>query len=363
MNGRLRTDNLLGDPAVVLSLLIVAIVFATDVCTPLGVANGVLYSLAILVGLRSGRPRFMFALASLCAFLTILDIFVGPGPDGTEMWKVVVNRFLAIFMISLTTILGVKRRQAEEQRRQAEERTRLHLADLAHMGRLQLAGQLATSLAHELNQPLAAVSLQSEIATHVARTDPARSKEVLAALAEITEQAQRAGAILRALRALVQKGKSQRQALDVDDLVREVARLIDSQARRARVTLSLRQTNPLLPVFGDRIQIEQVLLNLLHNSLEAILASTSSGPRTVEVETTLVEGAVQVTVRDTGVGLPSDDPEQVFERFYSTKPDGMGVGLAISRSIVEAHGGRLWATANPDVGATFTFTLPTARRA
>ena len=348
--------------AVLLSLTLAAIVFAVDLTLPLGVASAIPYTFAVLVALKAPARGFAPGLALVCCVLTIVKVIVLPERGSTELWKVVANRLLALFAIGMTAFLGMKRRRADERRQAAEEQTRLHLSDLAHMGRLQTAGQLAAALAHELNQPLAAVSLQAEIATHLIHKPEARNTEILgAALAEITEQSQRAAAIVRALRAMVQKAEPKQTPVDVNDIVQQVERLMATQAKRAGVRLEL-CLSPTPPVLGDRIQLEQVLLNLVQNALEAVQAADAP-PRLVQVEAKPEADCVMVAVCDSGVGLAAAEVERVFERFYTTKPTGMGMGLGISRSIIEAHGGRLWAAPNPTRGATFTFTLPILRSA
>jgi C4-dicarboxylate-specific signal transduction histidine kinase len=220
------------------------------------------------------------------------------------------------------------------------------------MGRLAVAGELATVLAHELNQPLAAVCLQADIAAHLAHA--VDSSELKAALGEVTEQSRRAAEIVRTIRRTVRRAEAERGTVDLNEAVGVVVRLLDWKARRAGVAVQVRLAEPLPHTFGDRVQLEQVIFNLLQNAIEAIVAR-SAGPRTVVVETTTEGEMVCVRVRDTGIGL--SDPERVFERFYTTKPDGMGLGLAIGRSAAEKHGGRLYARAI-EGGAEFTLALP-----
>ena len=349
------------DRAVLVSLALTWLVFVVDANTPLGVASAVPFSLAVLIALKARSTRFVYWLASLCSALTMLDLAIGPGPGGTEMWKVVTNRFLALFMIWVTTILGVRRRRAEELRRRAEEQTRLHLADLAHLGRVEIAGQLATGLAHELNQPLAAISLQAEIAGKLVAHDGSSSRQTMIdAMSQIAEQSERAAAIIRKLRELVQKTPIQRLAVDINQLVRETTQMIEPLAQRAAINIDLRLVKT-PPVLGDKVQLEQVLLNLLQNAIEAA-DDDEDGPRLIHVHTSLEEQQVVIRVQDTGVGLLPNQVERVFERFYTTKSGGMGMGLAISRSIVEAHGGQLWAEGNSPRGATFTLTLTAISR-
>ena len=271
-----------------------------------------------------------------------------PERGTTEMWKVIANRCLALFAIGMTTLLGLHRRSAEARIRQ-------HEADLARMGQLAVAGELATVLAHELNQPLAAVCLQADVAAHLARD--AGSPELKAALSEVAEQAGRAAEIVRSIRRTVRRTAPERGTVDVNEAVRVVARLLDWKARRAGAAVQLRCAEPLPPTHGDRVQLEQVVFNLLQNAIEAVAARRARAAQ-VQVETSADGDTVRVRVRDTGVGLAN--PERAFERFYTTKPDGMGLGLAIGRSVAEAHGGRLSAE-SVEGGAEFTLALPAYR--
>lgn len=340
-----------------LSLLLTATVFAVDLALPLGVAAAVPYTFAVLLALRSPAGWFAPAVAGLCMSLTVAKMGLVPERGTTELWKVVVNRFLALFAIGMTTFLGLRRRQAEAERAAAEERVREHLADLARMGRITTAGQLATGVAHELNQPLAAIGLQSEVAAALAARGAA-AEELTPVLVEIAEQAQRAGEIVRGLRRLVRREEPAPSPVNLADVVRTVARLVDDTARRAGVDVRV-DVAAVPDVLGERVQLEQVVYNLLLNAVEA--TATANGPRVVTVTTAAdVPDGVTVTVRDTGPGLALGDESRVFERFFTTKPGGIGMGLAISRAIVEAHGGRIAATTTAG-GAVFAFTLPTAK--
>jgi C4-dicarboxylate-specific signal transduction histidine kinase len=331
-----------------LGLALVALVFAVDLCLPLGVASAVPYTFAVLLAL-SAKPGWVGpAVAALCMVLTVAKMEIVPERGTTEMWKVIVNRCLALFAIGMTMLLGLLRRRAEARNKQ-------HEADLARMGRLAVAGELATVLAHELNQPLAAVCLQADLAAHLA-ADSA-SPELKEALGAVAEQSCRAAEIVRTMRRTVRRTEPERGPVDLNESARVVGRLLDWKARRAGVSVHLHLTEPLPPTHGDRVQLEQVIFNLLQNAIEAVVAR-GSGPRTVQIETSTADEMVCVRVRDTGVGLT--DPERVFERFYTTKPDGMGLGLAIGRSAAEAHGGRLSAKAIGG-GAEFTLALPVYR--
>lgn len=351
------TRHLLATQPLALSLALALVVFAIDLALPLGVASAVPYTFAVLLALTA-RPAWVGpAVAGLCGVLTLAKIGLVPERGTTEMWKVVANRSLALFAIGMTTLLGVMRRRAEVERIRAEEKLREHQADLAHMGRLSALGQVTATLAHELNQPLAAVCLQADTAARLAASHGNHSHELTQSLAEIAEQSARAAEILRGVRRMARRTSFGRDAIDLNETVRGVVRLLDWQARRAGVTVQFQLTDdPLEHAIGDRIQIEQVLFNLIQNAIEAA-SQISRGPSTVTVETHCKPGEVRTIVRDTGTGLA--DAERVFERFYTTKPNGTGLGLAISRSIAEAHGGRLWAEPTSGSGAVFQFMLPT----
>jgi C4-dicarboxylate-specific signal transduction histidine kinase len=289
--------------------------------------------------------------------LTLAKMELAPDRGTTELWKVLANRGLALFAIGMTTLLGVLRRRAEAERRKAEERVREQQATLAHLGRLSMLGQVAAGLAHELNQPLAAACLQADIASRLAAGDSVRP-ELTTALTEIADQTRRAADIVKSIRRMASRSAPRHDPVDVNDVARGVARLVDWQAQRAGVAVRLKLAEPLEPTFGDRTQFEQVLFNLMQNAIEAVTGR--DGPRVVAVETAAAADAVTVSVRDTGPGLA--DAARAFEPFYTTKPDGLGLGLAISRGIVEAHGGTLQAGESADGGAEFVFTLPTAAK-
>ena len=244
------------------------------------------------------------------------------------------------------------------EQRQAEDQARQHQADLVHVSRLCTMGEMAAGLAHELNQPLAAiVSYTQGCVRRIA--NGAHSSEILDAMKQVTVQAQRAGEIIKHLRNFVSKGEPHRSAVQVNAMVREVLSVCRVDIRRHSATIRLRLTDNLPTVSVDMIQIEQVLVNLLRNGLEAMTSADPAG-REMLIRTFYNDKQqVQISVSDAGEGLPKGfHPEKVFEAFFTTKKEGMGMGLAISRSIIEAHGGRLWAERNPDRGTTFHFTLP-----
>jgi signal transduction histidine kinase/ABC-type uncharacterized transport system substrate-binding protein len=233
--------------------------------------------------------------------------------------------------------------------------------DLARAGRVATIGELTASLAHELNQPLTAILSNAQAGQRILETAPVDLEEVGEILRDIVEDDKRAGEVIRRLRTLLTKGDPQMRVLDLNEALEEVARLVSGDAVVRGVSIQLELADELPPVLGDRVQLQQVALNLVLNGMDAmresgtrerilVLRTARAGPKTVRVE-----------VRDSGAGINEGDMAKIFQTFYTTKPDGMGIGLAITRSIVDVHGGRLEAHNNLDGGATFSFTLPIAQ--
>jgi len=246
-------------------------------------------------------------------------------------------------------------------RRRAEESLRQARTELAHVTRLTSLGELAASIAHEIQQPLAAIVADATASLNwLARAEPevALARE---AIGDIVTEGHRAAEIVQRIRQLATKSDPHKARLEINDVIQSVARLLRTEVLRHRAPLRLTLAAGLPGVLGDRVQLQQVILNLLMNGVEAMEA-VNDRPRRLEVRSQLVAGdRVRVAVVDAGAGFEPDDVDRMFEAFFTTKPGGMGMGLSISRSIVEAHGGRLWATPNPEHGATFQFELPALR--
>jgi PAS domain S-box-containing protein len=244
------------------------------------------------------------------------------------------------------------------RRRDAEEDARRQREDLAHAQRVTTLGELGTSLAHEVNQPLAAILTNAQAAIRLLERQGVGNPDVSEALKDMAADARRASAIIQRLRALSRKEHMPQEGLDLNSLIDDVVSLLRHDFLRKQITV-LRVFDRVVPtIAGDPVQLQQVILNLLVNASEAI-ARTEGGKREVVIVTThRTPGMVEVTVRDTGVGVKESELARMFERFVSTKPGGLGMGLAISRSIVEAHGGRIRATVNTDRGLTVHVELP-----
>ncbi len=243
------------------------------------------------------------------------------------------------------------------ERVQAEKEARLNREELAHVLRVATMGELATSVAHELNQPLSAIAANSQAARRFLTAETADTEEAIDALTDITSDAKRAGKVIRRMRDLLIKRKLQREPVDLNDTVRNVTGLLHSDAVSHHVTVTLDLDDELPTTPGDRTQLEQVMINLMVNAFEA-MTSNEIGHRDLVVRTSVGDaGSSKITVSDTGPGFQAG-PDNIFEPFVTTKANGLGMGLSISRSIIDAHGGRLEAVHNPDGGATLCITLP-----
>jgi signal transduction histidine kinase len=243
-------------------------------------------------------------------------------------------------------------------RKRAEMTVQRHYRELAHMARVAMMGELAASLAHELNQPLTAILSNAQAALRFLTANPPDVDEVRAILADVVEDDQRAGEVIRRLRNLLRKGEVEFLPLNLNQLTQEVVRMLHSDAIIRHVAIVVELDPDLPPVPGDRVQLQQVLLNLMLNGFEA-MAERATDDRQMVVRTQWVDAkTIQVAVQDCGSGLDEDVLALIFEPFYSTKSEGMGMGLSICRSILDMHGGRLWAANNLDRGATFYFSLP-----
>lgn len=257
----------------------------------------------------------------------------------------------------------VRRRTAEltreiQEREKAELDARRHREERDQFSRLGILGEMASNIAHELNQPLAAIANYAEGMTRFidgGRTDPDFLRDGARGIAG---QADRAGSIIRRIRSFVRRRDAVREAMNIDDVVRETLSLFEGLAARRGIPLRVFFAGDLPDVSVDRVEIEQVLLNLLQNAVDSMVDREDAAAKGITVRTSLEGDSVKVAVRDHGPGLTPDVEARLFETFFTTKPQGLGLGLSICRTIVESHGGRLWAANNEDGGLTMRFTLP-----
>jgi PAS domain S-box-containing protein len=244
-----------------------------------------------------------------------------------------------------------ERKRAQEQRGQLRELER----DLARMSRVSMMGELAASLAHEIKQPIAAIALNAESSLRWIQREPPGLEQARQALSRIIDDTKRAASIVDRNRALYSQGTPQREPLDLNKVIREMVVMLRDAASRHGIVIR-GELDPALPTTrADRVQLQQVLMNLMLNGIEAM--QEGSGELSLTSQRA-EDGQLLVSVSDSGLGFPGENLDRIFEAFYTTKPQGTGMGLSISRRIIESHGGRLWASANTGRGATFQFTLP-----
>jgi C4-dicarboxylate-specific signal transduction histidine kinase len=267
-----------------------------------------------------------------------------PSPDETRVLE------LATHLAGI----AIERKLAREEL----ERLRQAQTDLAHMNRVTTMGELTASLAHEVNQPIAAAVTDANTCIRWLRRDKPDLVEALAAASRIVKDATRAAEIISRIRLVFRKGTPQRALVDVNEVIREMIVLLRGEATRYNIFVQTELTADMPQVMADRVQLQQIMMNLIMNSIDAMKDVDATRELAIKSQRGQ-NGELQVTVSDTGIGLPSKQTDQIFNAFFTTKPHGTGMGLSISRSIVESHGGRLWAADNSARGASFHFTLPT----
>jgi len=283
--------------------------------------------------------------------------FREPPPWSKHRPALVALGLLLLVQSALIVGLLVERRG----RRRAEAHARENLAVVAHMNRVGAIGELAGAFAHELNSPLGAMLNNAQAARRLLGRGPEASAEVAACLQDLVDDAQRAGEVIRRIRGVLRREDARPVPLDVSAAIRDAVRLLASDARDREVAVALDVPADLPRVTGDGVQIVQVILNLVLNAIDA-LAGTSREQRWVHVSAAARRGGVEIRVADSGPGIPPAQLDRVFDPFFTTKATGLGMGLAISRSIVEAHGGSIAVETAPGGGAAFTVFLPAARR-
>jgi len=279
------------------------------------------------------------------------------GKDGRLVWG-----NLTVSLVrdeSGEPLFGIGMVEDITERKRAEEALRQTQGALAHLSRVMTVGELTASIAHEVNQPLAGVVTNGNACLRWLDRQVPDLEEARAAVERIIRDGHRASEVIRRIRALAKKADPQTAWLDINDVIHEVVALVLSEVRRHRVSLRMELSTALPPLLGDRVQLQQVILNLMINGIEA-MSSVADRPRELLIRSgTQGSPGIFVAVRDSGIGLDPHNIARLFDAFFTTKPRGMGMGLSISRTIIEAHGGRLWTTPNEGHGATFQFTLPT----
>lgn len=339
-------------PALVVTLLAgtMAAIFVADTMTDYAVAAAVFYTAVILAATRMLPARMVVVLACTCIALTLLSFALTR--SGT--YEVgVVNTGISIVAIGVTTYLSLKLVAAEATAHESRER-------LLRMARVTSLGELTASIAHEVNQPLAAIVTSAGACKRWLAQDPPGVDNARRAVDRIVEQANRASAVISRVRGLASGKPSQKSAFDLNELVHEIVALARSQIDDNDIALRLYLREGLPAVTADRVQIGQVVGNLLLNAIEAIAAAAGAA-KEMEITSEMDDAdRVRFSIADSGIGFRHGEMEHLFDAFWSTKKDGIGLGLTISRSIIEANGGRIWVDPNEGGGAVFLFSLPVA---
>jgi C4-dicarboxylate-specific signal transduction histidine kinase len=247
------------------------------------------------------------------------------------------------------------------ERKLIEQNDRKRMLELAHTARLSTMGEMTTEIAHELNQPLSAIMTFSDAGLNIIKSQRPDMEPLLSALNGIAHQAQRAGDIIKGLRSFIGKQETHATTTDINSLIHSVLKLIEVEARSHNIYLEYHLDEKLPYTILEKILIEQVILNLVRNAIEA-LSDIQNRKRILSISSKINrENMIEVTIEDSGPGISKKDPGKIFEAFYTTKPNGMGMGLAICRKIIEAHGGSITVQNNIPYGTRFSFTLPAYR--
>lgn len=319
-----------------------------DTLTNLEIAAGVFQILVVLIAVSFLPRRGVIAMAAFCMLLTVVSYRLtrfGEAEAG------LINCLISLAAIACTTYLALRMSAAIRAVHQAREL-------LEHSARTNMLGALTASIAHEVNQPLAAIATSGNAGLRWMAAEPANLPKARQALERIIADAHRASEIIARVRSMAQRRPPSKEWLNVADTVNGIVQLLHGELDKQSVTLRLDIPAGLPPMLADRVQIPQVLLNLVMNAMQA-MGGTDPDRRVIELSVACdARNYLHFSVSDQGSGLGADDCERVFDAFYTTRLDGMGIGLTISRSIIEAHEGRIWASANPELGATFHFTLP-----
>ena len=339
-----------GQRSVLLKVMIAsaAAVFVFDSATPVEATAGVLYVPVVLMAVRVFRPRGVMMISMGGMVLTVISHFLSPGdPWGTTA---LINRVLGISTIAVATVVALKNRSTE---------IALQRAELDRVTRLITLGELTATIAHEVKQPLSAMVMNGDACLQWLAKQPPDLPEARQAAQGLIMNGHRASEVLQRIRALIGGSPPRKEQFNINEMIVEAVALTRVEVERHNVSLQVQLSDELPSVPGDRIQLQQVILNLLVNAIEAMRDSKEQQRNLLVSSRKNDSNSVLVAVRDSGPGLALEDLDRVFEAFHTTKADGMGMGLAISRSIITAHEGRLWATNGTPSGAIFQFTLPT----
>ena len=334
------------------AIVLAAAIFVADTITSLEIAVPVFYTAVILISVRFCTRRGVILVGLGCIALTLLSDVLTPGNSASEAG--IINTIISVLAIVATTYLVLKIETAERAVYNAR-------AQLAHVARVTALGELTASIAHEVNQPIAATVINGNASLRWLAADPPNLAEARATIARIVKDANRAAEVVGRVRTLAKRAPAQKVPCDINEVIRDIVTLTASEIEKHHIPLRTNLDGDLGLVYADPVLLRQVMLNLVLNAVEA-MEDTPETNRLLSINSMKDgSGGVTVTVRDSGKGLGRTKPEQIFDAFYTTKSAGMGLGLTITRSIIEAHGGRIWAEPSDSRGTIFRYTLPTAR--
>ncbi len=334
------------------ALLGLAVVIAiADTLTDLEIAVGVFQIAVVLMAVRFLPVAGVIAIALTCMALTVLsyELTISRGSEAA-----LINCIISPAAIAMVTYLALRMAVAIRSVHEAR-------SQLAQIARVNMLGELTASIAHEINQPLSAIVTSRNASTRCLAAEPVNLDRARQALARMIGDANRAGDIIVRVRALAKRSAAHKEWINVADTAAEIVSLAHSEIDEQQVALTVEVSEGLQPLLADRVQIQQVLLNLMLNAVDAMRRVEPGQARLAVKVDVNAGGEVKFSVRDNGMGVAPENIDRIFDAFYTTKEEGMGIGLAISRSIIEAHGGRIWVMPEPSVGATFHFTLPTGK--
>lgn len=343
-------DQRLSRATIILPILLIlmAAIFALDTITDYAVAAAVLHTTVLLIATRFLSARTVVTLAAIASTLTIIS-FVLTGSGAYEVG--LINTSISIVVIAVTAYLGLRLKHAEQSVHDARER-------LLRLSRLTTLGQLTTSIAHEVSQPVAAITTNAGSCSRWLIHDPPNLAKAQAAIERIASDANRASEIIARVRRMARSETPRQTMFDFNQAVREIIALARADMKRNQVQLSLELADELPPAFADPIQVQQVVGNLLLNAIEAASAAAHRLPSLAIVTQLEMGGKLRFSIRDNGPGLSAEAIQHLFDAFWTTKQGGFGLGLTISRTIIEANGGHLWfAPVAEGSGAHFLFNI------
>jgi len=332
-----------------MAIVLVAAIFVADTITDLEIAVPVFYTAVILISVRFCSRRGLVLVGLGCVALTLLSDFLTPESSSSETG--IINTIISILAIIATTALVLRIDSAERAVYDAR-------AQLAHVARVTALGELTASIAHEVNQPIAATVINGNASLRWLSADPPNLDEARVAIERIVKDANRAADVVGRVRKLARRAPAQKVLCDVNSVISEIITLTATELRKQYIALESSLSGDLEPIFADPVQLQQVMLNLILNSIDAMQGMPEGGRFLFIGSTKADSGGILVTVRDSGVGFEQAALDHIFDAFYTTKSGGMGLGLTVTRSIIEAHAGRIWVEPNNPRGAIFRFTLP-----